>query len=178
MNARVRLEASYPHSVDRVWRALTDPALIERWIEMSTDFQPILGRPFRFWCEVPPDMTDWGGVVECKVLDIEAPRRMVWSWKDSWSWTRFPAPTRVEWTLAPERAGTLLVLEHTRFDGPGGERLASMLRGGWRGMLARTLPTLLAGAEASAEVSDRSDDRPMAHPGVVPGELREQGEAP
>lgn len=156
MSARVRLEAVYPHAPDRVWRALTDRALIEKWIMMSTDFEPVVGRAFRFWCDPPPGMEEWGGEVKCAVLELEAPRRMVWSWDDSWAWTKFPAPTRVVFTLEPLGESTRLTLEHTRFDGPGGERLAGMLRGGWNGMLAHTLASVLEGHDAKVEVTDRS----------------------
>lgn len=164
MSARVRLEAVYPCARERVWRALTDPVLIQKWIMMSTDFEPRVGHRFRFWCDPPPGMEEWGGEVRCEVIELDEPRRMVWSWEDSWKWTRFPAPTRVSFTL--ERAGdsTRLTLEHTRFDGPGGERLAGMLRGGWNGMLARTLAGVLAGADAVVEVVDRSDEQAAQNP--------------
>ena len=48
---------------EKVWRALTQPHLIEQWL-MKNDFDLALGHPFTL-------RGDWGGVLNCKVLGIE-----------------------------------------------------------------------------------------------------------
>ena len=43
----------YPHPIDRVWRTLTDPALVPRWTTTGQGgrpegFAPVVGTKFRF----------------------------------------------------------------------------------------------------------------------------------
>jgi uncharacterized protein YndB with AHSA1/START domain len=55
----VEREVGFPP--ETVWRALTQPPLIEAWL-MQTDFRPVVGHPFEF-------RADWG-VVDCRVLEV------------------------------------------------------------------------------------------------------------
>src|SRR5204862_4385954 len=58
----VSFERELPHPPEKVWRALTEPRLIEQWL-MKNDFQPIVGHRFKL-------TADWG-TVECEVRAIE-----------------------------------------------------------------------------------------------------------
>ena len=40
----IRQERLLPYPVARVWRALTDPALVGQWL-MPADIQPVVGHP-------------------------------------------------------------------------------------------------------------------------------------
>ena len=42
----VTREAEYPQSPERVWKALTDPDALEKWLLPTTDFAPEPGRRF------------------------------------------------------------------------------------------------------------------------------------
>ncbi len=48
---------------EKVWRALTQPYLIEEWL-MKNDFQPSVGHRFKL-------TADWGGV-DCQVVAARA----------------------------------------------------------------------------------------------------------
>ena len=51
---------------EKLWRALTQPHLIEEWL-MENDFQLAVGHHFKLCGE-------WGGVLDCQVLAIEPNR--------------------------------------------------------------------------------------------------------
>ena len=58
----VVVEEDLPFPTQKVWRALTEPHLIEEWL-MKSDFKPAVGHRFNF-------RADWGAV-DCEVLTIE-----------------------------------------------------------------------------------------------------------
>src|ERR1700687_2319737 len=92
MKLELFFDEFYPHPCDDVWRALTDPTALSTWM-MPNDFEPHVGRRFSFKREALPPNTR--GTVECEVLALEPPSRMVWSWLS----TDEGAPTRVEFRL-------------------------------------------------------------------------------
>ncbi len=96
----VIMEREFPYPPERIWRALTQPHLIEEWL-MKTDFQPRLGHSFEF-------RGGWG-TVACKVLEIEPNRTLVYSWDAN------GLESVVTWTLAPSAAGTRLRMEQSGF---------------------------------------------------------------
>jgi len=98
----VTREAEYPQSPERVWKALTDPDALEKWLLPTTDFAPEPGRRFRL--DAPE-----GTTVEGEVREAEPGRRLVYTWK-----TGADTPAgRVTWTLTPtERGGTRLRIVH------------------------------------------------------------------
>lgn len=138
MTMDIRLTRKLDHPPQRVWRALTDPDALAEWL-MPNDFKPMLGHRFQFRSKPMPG---WRGFVDCEVVELEPPRRLAYTWIGDEDWD---APTLVRWTLEPDGAGTLLVLEHTGFKEPWGRSVADMLRGGWDGMLAKRLPSVLDG---------------------------------
>jgi uncharacterized protein YndB with AHSA1/START domain len=70
------VERVIPHPPEKVWRALTQTALLEDWL-MKNDFTPTLGAKFTFRTQPMPH---WNGVVECEVLAIEPHQRLSYSW--------------------------------------------------------------------------------------------------
>lgn len=60
-----------------LWRALTESDLLAIWL-MPNDFRPEVGHEFTLITD-PAPMFD--GTVHCKVLEIDEPRRMRWSWR-------------------------------------------------------------------------------------------------
>jgi uncharacterized protein YndB with AHSA1/START domain len=105
--ASIAVERSLPHAPAKVWRALTQGALIEDWL-MKNDFEPVVGHAFTLNSQpMPPH---WDGVIRCKVLEVEPPTRLVYSWE------AFGVDTRVTYTLTAEGAGTHLKVEQAGFD--------------------------------------------------------------
>lgn len=132
MSQRITLEQAYVFPPHRVWQALTDSAALAHWL-MPNDFEPRLGHKFRFNSKPMPG---WRGFVECEVLEIDPPKRLVYSWLGDSDWQ---APTIVRWTLEPIDGGTLLRLEHTGFQDPWGQEVISMFSRGWKKMLAEKI---------------------------------------
>jgi len=58
----VVVEREIPYPPEKIWRALTQPHLIEEWL-MKNDFKPVVGHGFNL-------RADWG-VVDCQVLAVE-----------------------------------------------------------------------------------------------------------
>ena len=93
-----------PHSLPRVWSALTTADALREWL-MDSDFEPRVGREFTFLCPPSPGIR---GYVECKVLELEPMRRVVWSWLA----TDDGDPTTVTIELEAVDGGTRLTLRH------------------------------------------------------------------
>jgi uncharacterized protein YndB with AHSA1/START domain len=131
-------EAVYPHPLEVVWRALTQTAAIADWL-MPNDFEPTVGHRFQFRTK---PQRGWNGVVDARVLEVDPPRRLSYTWSGGWG-----SETVVTFVLeaAGERT-TRLRLEHTGFAGGGvrGRLLREILARGWGSrILARELPAVL-----------------------------------
>ena len=61
----VVIEREIPYPPEKIWRALTQPHLIEEWL-MRNDFEPVVDHRFNL-------RADWGAV-DCKVLAVEPSR--------------------------------------------------------------------------------------------------------
>ena len=73
------IEREMPHPPEKIWRALTQGALLEEWL-MKNDFQPVVGHRFNFRAAPMPH---WNGVVDCEVLVVEPNSRLAYSWNAS-----------------------------------------------------------------------------------------------
>lgn len=96
----VTVEREFAHPPEKIWRALTQPHLIEAWL-MKNDFVPAARHRFSLH-------GDWGSV-DCEVLEIEAQRSL------SYSWVALGLDSVVTWTLTPTAAGTRLRMEQSGF---------------------------------------------------------------
>lgn len=106
----INLTWDLAHPPAKVWRALTDPTLLSRWL-MPTKSGPKMGESFRF--EMPPSEW-WDGIVNCDVQELEPEKRLRYSWKSGKG--NMALDTVVTWTLtATASGGTHLALEHTGF---------------------------------------------------------------
>jgi uncharacterized protein YndB with AHSA1/START domain len=99
------IEREMPHPPEKIWRALTQGALIEEWL-MKNDFQPVVGHRFSFRATPVPN---WDGVIASEVLAIEPHSRL------SYSWGSMGLMTVVTWTLTPTKTGTHLRMEQSGF---------------------------------------------------------------
>jgi uncharacterized protein YndB with AHSA1/START domain len=107
----VVIEREMPHPPERVWRALTQGALIEEWL-MENDFQPVVGHRFNFRATPMPH---WNGVVDCQVLLVEPNQRLSYSWNASGEEATGGLKTIVTWTLTPTKRGVLVRMEQSGF---------------------------------------------------------------
>ncbi|BCY11628.1 SRPBCC domain-containing protein [Actinoplanes sp. L3-i22] len=133
----IEVDQYLPHPPAKVWRALTDPDRLARWL-MPNDFTPVLGHRFTFRTTPRPG---FDGIVHCRVLALEPERLLRWAWQGG------TLDSTVTWTLTAEGRGTRLFLRHDGFD-PGDPFQRQALRimgGGWRSHVMRALEAELAG---------------------------------
>lgn len=130
----VVLERDLPHPPEKLWRALTQPHLIEEWL-MKTDFRPEVGHRFHLTGE-------WGGVLDCKVLTLEPHRTLSYSWDFAHDDPAYDLRSVVTFTLTPTPAGTHLRVEQVGFR-PEQKQAFGGARAGW-GQFLDKLDQLLA----------------------------------
>jgi uncharacterized protein YndB with AHSA1/START domain len=107
----VVVERDLPWPPEKIWRALTQPHLLEEWF-MKNDFMPVAGHRFRFRAEPNPR---WNGIVGCEVLIVEPNTTLAYSWGVSDDDTDGRKAWIVTWTLTPTRTGTHLRMEQSGF---------------------------------------------------------------
>lgn len=148
MTRDLHFEFTYPHPPEHVWEALTHPEAIAQWL-MVNDFRPVVGHRFQFHTR---PKAGFSGVVNCEVLEVVPPRRLVYTW------TGGGLDTRLTWTLERVTDGTLLKLDHTGFAGVRGMFISNILGSGWKSrILAKRLPALLAEWSGTGAVPDVPD---------------------
>src|ERR1700710_2725742 len=130
----VVVEREIAHPPEKLWRALTQPHLIEEWL-MKNDFKPSLGHRFNL-------RGDWGGVLDCEVLAVEPNRTLSYSWNFAHDDAAFNLESVVTFTLTPTSAGTHLRMEQKGFRADQKQALGGA-RQGWPQFLAK-LEELLA----------------------------------
>ena len=101
----VVIERELAHPPEKIWRALTQPHLLEEWL-MQTDFMPEKGRNFTFSRQPQPDISV---VIDCQVLEVEPNRSL------SYSWQAFGLESVVTFTLERTPTGTVIRMEQTGF---------------------------------------------------------------
>jgi len=101
------VEREFPHPPEKLWRALTQPHLIEEWL-MKNDFAPKVGHRFQLKGE-------WGGVLDCEVLTIEAGRTLAYRWDFAHEDPVYALESVVTLTLTPTAGGTHLRMEQAGF---------------------------------------------------------------
>lgn len=107
----VVVERRVPHSLDKVWRALTQGPLLEAWL-MANDFEPVVGHRFTF--HMPP-MQGWNGVTDCEVLSVVPNEELSYTWNASGEEAATGLRTVVTWTLEPVAGGVLVRMEQSGF---------------------------------------------------------------
>ncbi len=105
----VTVERELPHPPEKVWRALTQPHLIQEWL-MQNDFKPAVGHAFTLRTQ---PQGGWNGVIDCKVLVVEPNKRLSYTWASGEG--DLAIQTVVTLSLTPTGAGTLLQMEQTGF---------------------------------------------------------------
>jgi uncharacterized protein YndB with AHSA1/START domain len=105
----VVVEREMPHPPERLWRALTQPHLLEEWL-MKNDFRPEIGHKYNL--RTTP-YGNWNGVIESEVLAIEPNKALTYTWDSGEGPMRVTSV--VTWTLTPTATGTHLRMEQSGF---------------------------------------------------------------
>ena len=120
----VVIEREVAHPPEKIWRALTQPHLLEEWL-MKTDFKPQKGQKFTFSRQ--PDINV---VVDCEVLDVKPNRSL------SYTWEAFGLESVVTFTLEPTPTGTIIRMEQSGFR-PDQDAAFKGARASWKQFVAR-----------------------------------------
>jgi len=116
----VVVERELPFPPEKIWRALTQPHLIEEWL-MTNDFKPVVGHSFNL-------RADWGAV-ECQVQAVEPNKTL------SYTWAAYGLESVVTWTLTSTGTGTRLRMEQSGFR-PDQQQAYQGAKAGWQRFLA------------------------------------------
>src|SRR6185437_4413393 len=76
VRADIDATVEYPYPPERVWAALTSSEALAAWL-MPNDFVAEVGHDFTLRTKPAPG---FDGIVRCRVLELDPPARMVWSW--------------------------------------------------------------------------------------------------
>jgi uncharacterized protein YndB with AHSA1/START domain len=117
----VIIEREIPFPPEKIWRALTQPHLIEEWL-MKSDFKLVVDHRFNF-------RADWG-TVDCQVLAVEPNRTL------TYTWDAMGLESVVTWTLTPTSTGTHLRMEQSGFR-PDQQQAYQGAKYGWSQFLAK-----------------------------------------
>jgi uncharacterized protein YndB with AHSA1/START domain len=115
----VVVEREIPYPPEKVWRALTQPELLEQWL-MKNDFKPLVDHRFKF-------SADWGAV-DGQVLAVEPNKTL------SYTWAAMGLESVVTFTLAPTSTGTHLLMLQSGFR-PDQQRAIHGAKAGWQQFL-------------------------------------------
>ncbi len=131
----ISFELDLPHPPEKVWRAVTDPALLTEWLLPVAGLQLEPGAAFMFKTQAYPP---WDGTVNCRVIEVEAQKKLSYAWVVG----DMALDTVVTFTLTPTPSGTRLSLVQSGFK-PEQKQNFGGARYGWN-MMGGKLFELLA----------------------------------
>src|SRR5258707_9373360 len=130
----ISFEFDLHHLPEKVWRALTDPVLLAEWLLPVFDLKLEPGAAFAFKTQPYPG---WDGTVHCRLLEIEAQRKLSYTWVVG----EMALDTVVTFTLTPTDSGTRLSLVQSGFK-PDQKKNFGGARYGWRMIVCKLVDLL------------------------------------
>jgi len=128
----------FPHAPEVVWKTLTTPGLMGRWLMMTpTGFEPVKGT--RFTYQTTPAGA-WDGVIRCLVLDAVPNERLIYEWRggdDANVGYGSRLNTVVDLTLTRVEGGTRIRLVHSGFVLPRNDSAFKSMSNGWKTVVQR-----------------------------------------
>jgi uncharacterized protein YndB with AHSA1/START domain len=131
----IAFDIDLKHAPEKVWRAITEPALLAEWLLPIVEGRLEPGAAFVFRTQPYPP---WDGTVHCRVIEMETHRRLSYAWVVGDMFLN----TVVTFTLAPSASGTRLTIVQSGFK-PDQKQASGGARYGWR-MMGGKLIDLLA----------------------------------
>jgi uncharacterized protein YndB with AHSA1/START domain len=150
----LRFERHLPYPIERVWRAVSDPAELEAWFPAAADWTPAAGESFA------------AGGAAGEVVEVEPPQRLAWTFNGE----------RYSFELAATDGGCRLVFIHVFAD----RARAAQTAAGWDAYLSRLEPHLAGDPVSEAEAHEGWDgihERYAERFGVDPAPGRRFAEA-
>ncbi len=112
----LRFERQLAYPVERVWRAVSEPAELERWFPAAAEWTPAAGETFE------------AGGMTGEVTEVDPPNRLAWTFNGE----------QYRFELASHQDGCLLVFIHISND----RTLAAQTATGWEAYFSRLEPHL------------------------------------
>ena len=134
----IHLVCDYPYPPEKVWRVLTEPALMAHWAlnGRPEGFSTAVGTHFRL---VGKSRIGWSGVIECEVLEAREPSVLRYSWVADGG-----DALQLTYRLEPHNGVTRFTFDQTGFKGIGGFLLAKLVMTPVRKkMFGERIPNLL-----------------------------------
>lgn len=128
------VEVELRHPPAKVWRALTEPALLAQWLLPATGFAPTPGTDFTLRA---PRFSDRDGTIYCRILALEEYKVL----REAGAVPEMALETVVTFTLTPTDLGTQPVIEQSRFN-PNQKQNFGGARYGWKRMAGALLHPL------------------------------------
>ena len=124
----ISFEIDLKHAAEKVWRAISEPALLAEWllpvVENKLKLEPQAAFVFKTQ-PYPP----WDGTVNCRVLEVDPHKKLSYAWVVG----DMELDTVVTFTLTPTESGTRLSLVQSGFK-PDQKQSFGGARYGWRAM--------------------------------------------
>lgn len=130
---QILIDQDFGHPPERIWRALTEPALLSEWFT-RTESEPSLDGGLRL---TPDGPLDFLGPLMAEMVELDAPRQIVMLWRGE------QMHSRVVWELTPIRQGSRLRVSQTGFLGVDGARRQLQLLRAYDELLGGRLPAVL-----------------------------------
>lgn len=120
----ISFELELQHAPEKVWRALTEPALLAEWLLPTIGLDLAPGKAFTLQTQPYPG---WDGKVSCRFVEIEPLRKLTYTWGVG----DMELDTVVTFTLTPTASGTHLSLVQSGFK-PSQKQNWGGARYGWK----------------------------------------------
>jgi uncharacterized protein YndB with AHSA1/START domain len=129
----VVVERDFTHPPEKLWRALTQPHLMEEWL-MKNDFVPNVGHKFKLRGE-------WGGVLDCEVLEVKPLQTLAYTWDFAHEDPNYNLRSTVTFTLTRTATGAHLRMEQAGFR-PEQKQASGGAHHGWKQFLDKLASVL------------------------------------
>lgn len=106
----IAFEFELHHAPEKVWRALTNPALLAEWLLPVVEQELKLEAGTAFTLKTQP-YPGWDGTVNCRLLEIVTHKKISYEWVVA----GMGLDTVVTFTLTPSATGTRLSLVQSGF---------------------------------------------------------------
>ena len=138
VSREIVVDQVFPHAPAVVWKTLTTPGLMGRWLMMiPVGFEATAGT--RFTYQTTP-AGEWDGVIHCQVLEAKPNERLVYAWQGGHEGNvgyGARLETVVTLTLSRVERGTRVRLVHSGFELPRNDTAFKNMSDGWLKVLQR-----------------------------------------
>lgn len=124
MNDSITREKTFEHSIDKVWKAITNAEELSTWF-VNADFKPEIGYNYKFKAL---------GEEECPLITGEVKKATPYTLVYTWEVENTNVQTLVSWELEEVNGQTKLTLVHSgisQYPGDTAVKMFNSFKGGW-----------------------------------------------